>query len=75
MIQSIHRFGLVLRRQIYLKSVWLSGLRSQASPALSLRPIGLVALALAAYPPNLIETILATLQWIIPAGLIENHAL
>ncbi len=35
MVQSSHRFGLLLRPQICLNPVWLSGLRSPASLALS----------------------------------------
>ncbi len=51
MIQSSHRFGLLLRRQICLNPVWLGGLRSPDS--LGLR---LATLALTAHPPNWIQT-------------------
>ncbi len=52
---------------------WLGGLRSPASLSLSLRPIGLAALALATHPSNWIQTNLETQQWTRPAGLIELY--
>ncbi len=71
MIQSSHRFGLP-RRKICLNSVWLGGLRSSASLALTLGPKELAALAVTALPPNWIQTNLATPLWTKPLGLIES---
>ncbi|MCP3668627.1 MAG: hypothetical protein GY696_40120 [Gammaproteobacteria bacterium] len=53
---------LLLRRQISLNPVWLSGLWSLATLALSHRPFGISTRALTAHPPNWIQTNLATNQ-------------
>ncbi len=72
MVQSGHRFGLLVRRQICLNPVWLGGLRSTASLALSRRPFGLATLALTAQPPNWIRKNLANPRRTKPAGLTES---
>ncbi len=70
MMESRHGFGLLLRRQICLNAIWPGG--QPASLALSLRPIGLAALALAAHTPNWLQTNLATSWGTKPASLIES---
>ncbi len=72
MIQSSHRFGILLRRQICLNPVWPGGLRSPASLELSLLPIGRAALTLTAHPPNCIETNLATPRRTKPAAWLNQ---
>ncbi len=69
MIQSSHWFGLLLRRQI-----WLDGLRSPASLALSRKQIGLAMLALTAHPPNWIQANFATPRRTKPVSLIDPRS-
>ncbi len=45
MILSSHRYGLLLRRQVWMNPVWLGGLLSPAALALSRPPFGLATLA------------------------------